>query len=71
MFKVGDVVIVNKPNDTEESPGWVSDMDEFDGKQTEITHDWGDGTFSIRLDYSYVFHESWFTIKNTRYWRVQ
>jgi hypothetical protein len=36
VFEVGDVVVVHKPRNTNESPRWVYLMDKFDGQEMEI-----------------------------------
>jgi len=35
-FEVGDTVKILKPDDTEMGPGWIADMDEYDGKIRKI-----------------------------------
>lgn len=35
-FEVGDWVIVHKPDDPDKRPGWINEMDEYDGKTMKI-----------------------------------
>lgn len=36
-YRVGDVVIIHKPADVDQSPGWMPEMDEYNGKTAVIT----------------------------------
>ena len=57
-FKVGDKVIIHKPDDTSESPGWMSKMDKWDGKEVTIETLFGD-CFDIKEDNYWSFANSW------------
>ena len=37
-FSVGDMVIIHRPEDVDERPGWNSLMDCYDNKEVEITN---------------------------------
>lgn len=37
-LKVGDIVIIHKPKNLDESPGWVDGMDKYDGTRAKIKH---------------------------------
>lgn len=37
MLKVGDIVKITKPKDTEVHPVWVSEMDRYDGQVITLT----------------------------------
>ena len=49
-YKVGDVVIIHKPADICQSPGWMPEMDKYDGKTAVIT----DVKESIYGSFTYV-----------------
>lgn len=44
-LSIGDEVIVHRPDNVDESPIWVSGMDEFDGVQGWIKEISGSGKF--------------------------
>lgn len=75
MFKIGQRVITRKPKNDCEYPGWVDDMDEYDGKEVvikkiEIQHH-KDGTM-LCLVYGceYWFNFKWIEAINESYWRI-
>lgn len=35
-FKIGDKIIIHKPNDINKYPGWCTPMDKYNNKQTTI-----------------------------------
>ena len=72
-FKVGDVVVVRKPQDRHEHPVWTKEMDEYNGKEgvvkTVKERDWGQ---LICLDFPdyWLFSNKWCTLVDDFYGNV-
>ena len=60
-YKIGDCVILHKPEDTDEYPTWVHDMDEFDGAEVTIEGYNDDTCFYVKDIDFFVFNEDWAT----------
>lgn len=56
-LEVGDEVIVHKPNNPDEYPTWVDDMDEYDGKVVKISTIYSD-EFGI-YGTTFTFSPNW------------
>ena len=62
MFKVGDLVIVHKPKNTDEAPIWISEMHEYDGIETtikRIIHEDGYDLMKLYDCEEYSFRDAW------------
>lgn len=63
-FKVGDRVVAHKPEDVDEAPSWVDEMDECDGKELTVEGIWKSvyGTVFIDVKESFAaFNAKWLT----------
>lgn len=58
-FKEGDKVIVSKPRNTNEDPGWYSSMDKYDGKEITIESETQYGNFTLVGGDGYRFNPKW------------
>jgi hypothetical protein len=56
-LEVGDEVIVHKPNNPDEYPTWVDDMDEYDGRVVKIATIYSD-SFGI-YGATFTFSPNW------------
>ena len=55
----GDKIIINEPLDRGEYPGWIKDMDKFNGTECTVSDVYGDGIYIKESVFS--FHIKWCT----------
>lgn len=63
-FKVGDRVVAHKPDDVDEAPSWVEQMDVFDGRELTVIDVYDSGfTYANVLvnESQYSFNTKWLT----------
>lgn len=58
-FCVGDMVIIHRPEDIDERPGWNSLMDCYDSKEVEITKYRPSGFFEVENSTRWCFNDNW------------
>ena len=58
-FSVGDKVIIHRPKDVDERPGWNSLMDCYDNKEVEITSYRLSGFFEVENSTRWCFNDNW------------
>lgn len=58
-FCVGDMIIIHRPEDVDESPGWNSLMDRYDNKEVEITKYRPSGFFEVEHNGRWCFNDNW------------
>ena len=61
IYKIGDCVILHKPENVDEHPTWCDEMDELDGAEVTIEEYEDDTCFYAKDVDFWVFNESWAT----------
>ena len=57
-FSIGDKVIIRRPENVDEKPGWIHDMDRFNNMEC-IVRDYNRRGFFYITGTSYLFNDRW------------